>query len=83
MTLKKGILAKHVGNDAIGMVISLDPATRCCGYAPCNCNKEKYYTPMAKIFWQTGHHAGKETTIWANLLRLLEEEEQCNAAIEK
>ena len=38
---------------------------------------------MAKIFWQTGHHAGKETTIWANLLRLLEEEEQCNAAIEK
>jgi hypothetical protein len=38
---------------------------------------------MAKIFWQTGPHAGKETTIWANLLCLLgENEEQYNATIE-
>tara|TARA_A100001515_G_scaffold7406_1_gene6255 strand:- start:1733 stop:1984 length:252 start_codon:yes stop_codon:yes gene_type:complete len=65
MILERGILVKHIPTGAVGVVVSLDPPTACCGYESCGCDRDKYYTPMAKVLWQTGGSAGKETATWA------------------
>jgi hypothetical protein len=70
--LRTGNLARHVTNHSVGVVISVDPPTACCGYEPCNHSIDKYYTPMAKILWQTGRAAGKEGVVWANMLETID-----------
>lgn len=52
----------------------MDPPTACCDYEPCNHSLDKYYTPMARILWQTGRDAGKETTLWARLIETFDED---------
>jgi hypothetical protein len=67
--LESGELARNIVNGLIGVIISLDPPTRCCGWNPCGCkSKDRFYTPMAKVAWQTGDSPGNITAIRANLL---------------
>jgi|1_EtaG_2_1085319.scaffolds.fasta_scaffold14685_2 hypothetical protein len=74
--LERGDLARHTGHDSVGVVISLDPPTACCEYEPCNHSLEKYYTPMARMLWQTGDDAGKEGVVLACWLQAIENNTQ-------
>ena len=74
--IERGNLARHVATNAMGVVVSMDPPTTCCGYEPCNHSLEKYYTPMARVLWQTGPDAGRESIVWANLLETIDDNPQ-------
>ena len=53
----------------ICMILSLDPATSCCDWEPCEHRHGKTaYTPKARGLWQTGPSPGAEGIISAYAL---------------
>lgn len=69
--LKSGELVRVTSGQGgeIGLVLSVDPATDCCGFDPCDHGKwGRVYSPKARVLWQSGTKAGQESILMAHLL---------------